>query len=100
MELRQQLLSGALLALHEKNFTRLLIDVTRSTFAPAESITDAFQVITFMRSLGFTPDIRIAFLQQGQDPRRQFFENAAQTDGFLLKYFNERDQALHWLTEQ
>lgn len=98
MELRHDLLSQALFALQASGFVRLLIDVTRTVFGPAESMTDAFQVITYMRNLGFAPGIRIAFLQRGDDSRRKFFENAAQTDGLDLKYFNDRDEALLWLT--
>ena len=85
MELRQQLLSSALFALQTNGVTRLFIDVTSSTFAPAESMTDAFQVTTYMRSLGFTPNTRIAFLQQGNDLRRSFSENAAQAAGELWR---------------
>lgn len=77
-----------------------MVAVTRNAFGPDEARTDAFQVIAQMQNLGFTPKTRIAFLQQGEDVRRSFFENAARTGGFDLKYFNDRDQALLWLARR
>jgi len=96
---RYKVLATALFSMRANHYSRLLIDVTRGKMGSTESSTDAFKIIDQMRSLGFTPDVRIAFLQRGDDARRQFFEQAALFDGFDLKYFHHRDMALTWLTE-
>lgn len=99
MPLRQQLLTHALFTLRAKGYNRLLFDVSKSVFAPNESQTDALQVINMMRQLGFTENDQIAFIREEKDFRAAFFASTANTDGFNLKYFNNRDDALLWLTE-
>ena len=98
-EIRKEILARSSDALRYAAYHRLLIDVLESEFDPDEAMSNALPLVGILRSLEFPPQARIAFLYREAEEHRKFFEQAAQSGGFNLRYFRDRGEALAWLGE-
>ena len=78
-------------------FSKVMIDLTESSFNPDEPMTGALELTNFLRSLGIQPHVKFAFIYSGAESHRKYFENVAQSDGFNLRYFNSLNKAVLWL---
>lgn len=96
-DVRKEILLALAIQLEVINFSRVIIDVTESTFNPAEPILGALELTNFMRSIGIKSHVKIAFIYSEAENHRKYFENVAQLDGFNLKYFKNLDEASEWL---
>jgi hypothetical protein len=84
--------------LEKTDFSKVLIDLTESTFDPAEKMTGALDLLNFMRSLGIKPEVKLAFTYSDGEHYRKYFEQLAREfDGRNLKYFKSLDNAHEWL---
>ncbi|MFC1523904.1 hypothetical protein ACFL6N_03855 [Thermodesulfobacteriota bacterium] len=98
-EIRKEILMNAAGALSVAGYNRLLIDLVDTEFKANEPVTGALTLVTYMRKIGFPPMTRMAFIYSDAESHRKYFENVAQADGFHLKYFKNRDEAIEWLCE-
>lgn len=96
-EIRKEILLVIASQVNLTHFSRVIIDLTKSSFNPAEPITGALDLTSFMRAIGIPPHVKLAFLYADSERHRKYFENAAQCDGFNLRYFKNLDEAMAWL---
>lgn len=98
-ELRKEILLTSAIELKKANYKRLLIDLVHTEFDTETPITGALTLVNYMRTLGFPPGTKMAFLYQDSETHRKFFESAAQAEGYQLRYFCSGSQAIEWLSE-
>ncbi len=96
-DIRKEILLAVASQLVLSDFSRVIIDLTESTFSPEESMVGALDLTHFMRSIDIKPDVKFAFIYSEAESHRKYFENVAQSDGFNLKYFKNLNNALVWL---
>ncbi len=99
-DIRKKILYSTATTLRQTGYTRVLIDVVKAEFSPDEPLTGALTLITVLKALGFEPSTRMAFLYQSAGAHRKYFESMAQSEGYSIKYFYERDEALAWLAQK
>ena len=96
-DIRKEILLAVTSQLDMSGFSRVIIDLTESTFNPGESMVGALDLTNFMRSIGIKPHIKFAFIYSEAESHRKYFENVAQSDGFNLQYFKNFNDAEAWL---
>ncbi|MCB2183044.1 MAG: hypothetical protein KQH63_13500 [Desulfobulbaceae bacterium] len=96
-ELRKEILSAIAGHLKINNFSRVIIDLTESTFNPAEPMIGALDLTNYMRIIGIQSHVKLAFIYAEAENHRQYFENVAQLEGFNIRYFKSNKEALAWL---
>ncbi len=96
-DIRKKILSAVACQLGISEFNRVLIDLTKSTFNPAEPMVGAMDLTTYMRSIGIKPDVKFAFIYSEAESHRKYFEKVAQSDGFNIQYFKSLNAATAWL---
>lgn len=86
-------------AFHSSNtgYRKVLIDLRNSHFKDDEPMVGALELTTFMRSIGIPPRVKIAFVYKTAEAHRKYFELVANTSGYGIRYFKERDDAVKWL---
>lgn len=95
--IRKEILVRSADALRYAGYHRLLVDVLEAAFDPDEAMSNALPLVGLLQALEFPPRARIAFLYKEAEEHRKFFEQAAQTGGFNLRYFRDREAAVTWL---
>ncbi|MFC1868991.1 hypothetical protein ACFL0H_12780 [Thermodesulfobacteriota bacterium] len=96
-EVRKNILLEVASQLSVSNFSRVIIDLTESTFNPAEPMVGAIDLTNYMRNIGIQPHVKFAFIYSDAETHRKYFENVAQIDGFNLRYFKNFNEATAWL---
>lgn len=96
---RKEILLAVASQLLVSGFSRVIIDLTESTFNPDEPMVGAFDLTNFMRSIGIKQNVRLAFIYSEAEKHRKYFENVAQSDGFNLQYFKSLNKAIEWLRQ-
>lgn len=95
--LRKEILDTIARELSSNAFDKALLDLTETSINPAEPVSGAFELIDYMKSIGITPDTKLAFISIGAEYHRNYFEEFARRGGFSIRYFKNRDDALGWL---
>ncbi len=96
-QIRKEILSAVANQLIITQFSRVIVDLTKSSFNPAEPITGALDLTNYMRILGIQPHVKFAFVYLDSESHRKYFETVAQIDGFNLRYFKNYAEATAWL---
>jgi len=96
-DVRKEILLAVAGQLGISYFSRVIIDLTESTFNPDEMMVGAIELTNFMRSIGIKSHVKFAFIYSEAESHRKYFENVAQLDGFNLRYFRSFNEALEWL---
>ena len=95
--IRKKILLAVSRRLETSGFSRVLIDLTESTFNPSEMMTGALELTDYLRSIGIKPHVKFAFIYSDAESHRKYFENVAQSFGFNIQYFKRRNEAIAWL---
>lgn len=98
-DIRKEILLAITSQLEISNYSKVIIDLTHSTFNPAESMVGALDLTNYMRSIGMKPHVKLAFIYSEAESHRKYFENVAQAIGFNLQYFKSFNEATAWLNE-
>ena len=99
-DFRQRILSKSLLKLIGTGYTRLMIDIS-NTYSPVhQSMAEALHLTSFMKTIGYHDTIRLAFLYRDEDDFKLYLESTAMAQGFNIKYFRKRENAIDWLCEE
>lgn len=96
-EIRKEILAAVADQARKSGFSKVLVDVTKSTFDPAEPMVNALDLIRYMRSLGLPADVKLAFIYADSERHRKYFESVAQMEGFNIRYFKDGKEAEEWL---
>lgn len=98
-EIRKQILLTAANQIQIHGFSKVLIDVTESTFQPDESMINALDLVNYLRFLGIPLFARLALICVDLGEHRKYFESVAQSDGVNLRYFKDEKSGLAWLEQ-
>ena len=96
-DIRKEILLDIACQLARNDLSKVIIDLTESTFNPDEPMVGAMDLTDYMRSIGIGPDARFAFVYSEAESHRKYFEHIAQLDGFNIRYFKDMDAAVAWL---
>ena len=98
-DIRKKILLAVARRLKTSDFSKVLIDLTESTFNPSEMMTGALELTDYLRSIGIKPHVKFAFIYSDAESHRKYFENVAQSFGFNIQYFKSRKEAEAWLNQ-
>lgn len=96
---RKEILLAVASQLEVSGFSKVIIDLTESTFNPAEPMVGALDLTNYIRSIGIKAHVKFAFIYSEAESHRKYFENVAQLGGFNIKYFKSLNEATTWLKE-
>ncbi len=96
-DIRKEILLSIANQLMITKYSRVLIDLTDSSFNPNEPMVGAMALTKFMETIGIQPHVKIAFVYSEAETHRKYFERVAGLEGFNLRYFKNRNKAFKWL---
>ncbi|MCP3921519.1 MAG: hypothetical protein GY714_02930 [Desulfobacterales bacterium] len=97
--LRAEVLCEASAKLGINEYNRLLVNIFETTISEKQLSFDAYPLVDVLKKNDFKPPKKIAFLKKEDHVVRTLFEKVAQQEGFNVKYFYSRDEALVWLCQ-
>lgn len=95
--IRKEILLAIADQLKASEISRVIIDLTESTFNQKEEMVGALDLVNYMRSIGIQPHVKLAFIYSDAERHRKYFEDVAQLDGFNIRYFKTHSQVEEWL---
>lgn len=96
-KVRKEILIAVAGHLKMMHFSKVIIDLTASTFQADEPMIGALELTTFLNKIGIGHNIKLAFLYRDAESHRKFFEQIAQSAGYNLRYFKSAVEAETWL---
>jgi len=96
-KVRAGILVGISNQLGMTGYSRVLMDVTKSILDPDEPVTSAYDLVSFMKKIGFSQDVRVALVYSAGDVYRMYFETVSNLEGLNVKVFREYEDAETWL---
>ena len=98
-DVRKEILLTVASQLGIRGFSKVIIDLTGSTFNPDEPMVGALDLTIYMRNIGIKPHVKFAFIYSEAENHRKYFENVAQSNGFNIRYFTSLNEATTWLNQ-
>ena len=89
------LAAGAKLAI--SGFQRCFFDLANTELDPNQTMTEMFLFVNAFQKAGINKSVRMAALYFTGGEHRLHLEKAVQAEGFNLRHFTDRDEALNWL---
>jgi len=94
---RKEMLRSIQQILTSTGFLNVIIDLQETRLDPDEPVSGAFELIAYMKEIGFSPDVKLAFIALVNEYHRDYFEEFAKRGGFSIRYFQTSEDALVWL---
>ena len=85
--------------IRSSGFQRCLFDLTDTQIDPNQTMTGMYLFVEKFKMAGIDKKTRIAGLQRATSEHRRQLEKAASFEGFNLKYFTDKSEAIRWLSE-
>jgi len=80
-------------------YKKCFFDLVETKVDPKQTLTEMFLFIDIFKKAGIDRSIRIAALYISGEIHRSHLEEAAKFEGFKLRHFTDRDEALRWLNQ-
>jgi hypothetical protein len=93
----EEMILAAGCALNLSGFKRVLFDVSKVEIDPNQTMTGMFMFSEVFIKANIKKSVRIAALNVGDGKLQLHLEKAVSANGFNIKHFNNRDEALSWL---
>jgi hypothetical protein len=84
-------------ALNATGFQRALLDFRRAIVTPDENVSELLGVVTLLGDMGVEPSVRLTGIVARETPYFSYFENAASSIGYDMRFFTDKAEALNWL---
>ena len=88
----------AVVLARDKHLHKFLVDMSKSNVK--DSFVETYFFSTTMENTGVRKSDRIAAIYNSQPKQHLFYETVAQNQGWILKFFQEREKAMQWLAEE
>ena len=85
-------------ALNATGFQRALLDFRAANVPPDQNTSELFGVVTLMGDMGVDSSVRLTGLVAADNPYYGHLETAAVSSGYEMRFFDDKDDALGWLT--
>ena len=95
----EKMVVDAGIAIRNSGFKRCLVDLTETEIDPGQTMTEMFMFVDVIKKAGIDKSVKIASLYTSGVEHRRLLEKSANFEGFLLKGFFDRDDALSWLMQ-
>ena len=96
-DVRIQVLMEVFNVLTQFGYSSVLVDVREVKIDPDEPVSNAHELVDFMKRIGFKPDVKMAFVYSESVIHRKYFETVSNMQGLNIKYAESHDQAYEWL---
>jgi hypothetical protein len=87
------------LALTTTEYHRCFFDLASTEVDPNQTMTEMFMFVDAFKRAGIKKSVKLAALYVSGGDHRLHLEKAANAEGFKLKHFTDRDEALKWLCQ-
>jgi len=85
--------------LRVSGYKKCIFDLLETEVDPKQTLTEMFLFIDIFKSAGIDRKTRMAALYISGKTHRLHLEEAAKFEGFKLRHFTDRDEALRWLNQ-
>jgi hypothetical protein len=85
------------LELNYTDFQKCFIDLTNSELDPNQTMSEMFMFVETYKRAGIKKSVKMAAMVSTLDKHRLHLEKAAVLEGYKLKHFKTRNEALYWL---
>ena len=83
--------------LNRTGFQKCLINFTRTELDPNQTMTEMFIFVEIIKKAGIRKSVKMAALILTEAEHLLYLEKAAELEGYKLKHFKKRNDALNWL---
>ena len=89
----------AAVALRRSGFKRCFVDLLETKINMSQTMTEMFMFVDVIIKAGIDKSVKLAALYTSGVAQRRHLEKSANFEGFFLKGFFDRDEALCWLQQ-
>jgi hypothetical protein len=83
--------------LKKSKFSRCLFELSNTEIDPNQTMTEMFMFIDVFKKADIDKSVRLAAIYISGGEHRLHLEKSATFEGYNLKHFTDKDQALSWL---
>jgi len=95
----ESMVIAAGLELQNTGFQRCLFDLAETEVDSNQTMTEMFMFVDVFKKAGIDKSVRMAALYISGGEHRLHLEKATTFEGFSLKHFTDRDEAMCWLLQ-
>ncbi len=95
----EDMVLAAGLQLNAFGMKRCFFDLSETEVDPNQTMTEMFMFVEAFKKAGINETVRMAALYVTDGQPRLHLEKAANDEGFMLKHFTNRDEAMKWLCQ-
>ncbi len=92
-----KLIYAAASLLNSTGLQRCFFDVSKTHLDPQLAMTEMFIFVSVFKSSGISKSVRMAALYTDGEDFRMHLEKSMKYEGFNLKHFKDKQEALNWL---
>jgi len=87
-------------AVKASGYNKCFFDLLKTEVDPNQTMTEMFMFIEVFKKAGIDKSTRMAALFETGETYRLQLEEGAKFEGYNLKHFTERDEAIKWLNKK
>lgn len=96
----EKMVLAAAAELKKHGFTKCLFDLTKTVVDPLQTMADMADFVGVFKKSDISTSMKMAALYISGRERRLHLDKVAQSEGYNLKHFTDRDEAINWLCQQ
>jgi hypothetical protein len=96
-EVAEEMILASGVALNYTDFKKCFIDLTNTTLDPEQIMVEMFMFVQVFKNAGINKSVKIAATIVSIDEFRLSLERYANLEGYKLKHFTTRKDAINWL---